>query len=1032
MPEPKLTKLRSEVLNSTYLDEKEHIKRLIASITLSPSQFAQIKRSALELIKKIRNTKVSGTEGFIHEYSLSNEEGVAIMCLAESLLRIPDKKTAQELVEDKLKGKNWKKHIGKSNSLFVNASTWGLLLTGKVISLSESKFSLNKLINKVGEPVILSSLKRAIQMISGEFIMGNTIPTALKNAKKYTKKGYKMSFDILGESSRTEAQADFYYKEYLKAIKILSSEKIKGDLYDQNNLSVKLSALHPKVLLRKKDRLKKELLPRLKEITQLSIDAGITPSFDAEESFRQDIYLEILTDLISDKDFKDYHGIGFVVQGYQKRAFAIIDYVIELAKTLKKKIPVRLVKGAYWDSEIKHAQEFGLKNYPVFTKKEHTDTSYLACAQKMLKNIEFLYPQFATHNAHTIASIIEMAGIQKFEFQKLHGMGGIIHDEVVKKGFKCRVYAPVGDYKDLLAYLMRRLLENGANTSFVNLVSNKQMSNDDIVANPVEKSKRGLEDSSKIPLPSNIYGDERDNSLGYEMGMKSDLEAIEAKLTEHSNKSYVGCSLIDGKEVYAKKSEVIKVLSPANNKICVGEIYKADDNQLKTALDVADRYFDKWANTNVKERAKLVRKFGDLLHENRFELYSLLIREAGKNIDDAISEVREAIDFTYYYSVQAEKLCSAPITMPGYTGESNHLTLNPRGTFLCVSPWNFPLAIFTGQIIAALVTGNTALAKAAENTSLIATYTIKLMHDAGIPVEAIQLLVVGGRKISEVVVSDNRIRGVCFTGSTSTAQNINRTLAARDTAIVPFIAETGGQNAMIVDSSALLEQATDAIIQSAFGSIGQRCSALRVAYIQKEIYKPLVEMLKGAMQDLHIGDTSDLSVDFGAVISQDAKKELQEHVNLFKKQIIDIHHSHKDSSLKKGSYFAPHIIAIDKISDLKKENFGPILHVISYEAKDLDKVIDEINSTGFGLTFGLQTRIEDKIQYVAKHVKAGNFYANRSTIGAVVGTHPFGGENNSGTGFKAGGPHYLLRFMTERTLTINTTAIGGNLELLRD
>lgn len=1029
MPNSVLAKQLDMISSKAFIPEKEHVQNLINAIKLSPTQFAKIKRDALIFTNVIRKTKGSGVESFIKEYGLSNEEGVAIICLAESLLRIPDKKTANELVEDKLKSKNWKKHLGQSNSLFVNASTWGLMLTGSVINLGDSSNVISKLINKFGEPVILASLKKAIMLISNEFIMGANMPAALKTAKDYAKKGYRISFDILGESARTAKQAEFYYDSYIKAIKDIAKQNNEGDLYDQTNLSVKLTALHPKVMLRKEKRVMTELMPRLIEITKLCRDANITISFDAEESYRQDIYLKVLTALISNPEFKEYNGIGFVVQAYQKRAFEIIDYVANLGRSLGKKIPVRLVKGAYWDTEIKHAQEQGLEDYPVFTRKEFTDVSYLACAQRIISNVDVIYPQFATHNAHTIASIREIAARSKFEFQKLQGMGNSLHDKVITDGNKCRIYAPVGRYEDLLAYLMRRLLENGANTSFVNLVSNSEINSDDIVANPVEKSKKFLETPLKISLPSDIYGSERKNSQGMEVGMKSHYDFIAKELEKHSETKYEAISIIDGKQKVEKGTEPKKVAMPADNSIEIGTIHKASEKQLLQALESADAYSQEWIDTKVEDRAHAVSNFGDVLQENRFELYSLLMREAGKNIDDAISEVREAIDFARYYAAQAIRHAK-PIKMPGYTGESNHISLHGRGTFLCISPWNFPLAIFAGQILAALAAGNTVIAKAAENTSLVATFAIKLMHKAGIPVKALQFVIAGGKQISETLIKDNRIKGVCFTGSTDTAQAINRTLAARNTAIAPLIAETGGQNAMIVDSSALLEQAADSIINSAFGSVGQRCSALRVLYVQEEIHDPLVELLIGSMNELKIGNTQDLSVDIGPAISKDAKAELQSHVDGMKDNIIAVHDSAKAKDLKAGSFFVPHILKLNNINELKKENFGPILHVISYKSKDLDKVIDEINSTGFGLTFGVQSRIEEKINYIASRIKAGNIYANRTMIGAQVGTHPFGGENNSGTGFKAGGPHYLLRFMTERTTTINTTAIGGNIELL--
>lgn len=1027
-----LDKHLSEITNFTYINEDELIKDIRKKVNFKNLEKAKINSDAKDYVELIRNTRKSFVENFINEYSLSNEEGVAIICLAESLLRIPDSMTANELIKDKLQDKNWKKHIRSKNNLFTNASSWGLMLTGKVVKLTESGFGLNKLVGKLGEPIILKSLKQAVKMISNEFIMGSELKEALKNSEKYSQKGFSFAFDLLGESSRTNKQAQKYYDDYIKAIDVIS-KTLKSKKKSANpdiNLSVKLSALHPKVLLTKENILIQELSPKLKTLAEKCHKANISLTFDAEESYRQEIYLKIIHKLITDNDLKDFHKIGFVLQAYSKRTIKILDYVVDLAKSLKRKIPVRLVKGAYWDTEIKHSQEHGLEDYPVFTNKNHTDISYLVCAEKLVANSKFIYPQFATHNAHTVASIKAMISSNpcEFEFQKLQGMGNELYDEVVKEGFKCRIYAPVGHYSDLLAYLMRRLLENGANSSFVNLIANDETPIEEIIKDPFEQNNI----RTNISHPLEIYSGTRKSSEGFEVGVTKHLAEIQENMNKFKAKKYNACTILNGENIKGEKNK--DIFSPQDLKQKIGTLSKADDRQLLKCLDTVHEYFPKWENTNVSVRANAVRKFGDLLHKNRYELYSILLNEAGKNIWDAIAEVREAIDFARYYSCEAERLMSEPMEMPGYTGEDNSISLHPRGVFLCISPWNFPLAIFCGQILAALVTGNTVIAKAAENTSLIAHRTIELMIEAGIHKKAISLAVAGGRQISETLLVDNRIKGVCFTGSGGTAMNINRTLAARDTAIAPLIAETGGQNAMIVDSSALLEQTTDSIVQSAFGSIGQRCSALRVAYIQEEIFEPLLDMVTSAMQELKIGDTWDFSNDFGPVIDNYAKAELESHIKWAEKNknasVHAVHNCLNNSTLEKGSFFAPGILRIKSILDLEQENFGAILHVIPFKAKDIDKVINEINSTGFGLTFGVQTRIENKIYEISSKIKAGNIYANRTTIGAQVGTHPFGGENHSGTGFKAGGPHYLLRFLVERTLTINTTAIGGNIDLL--
>ncbi|MCE2992289.1 MAG: bifunctional proline dehydrogenase/L-glutamate gamma-semialdehyde dehydrogenase PutA [Candidatus Jidaibacter sp.] len=1031
MHKPTSQDLLVDISKLSLIEEEPQVKILIENIKVTDHSLMSIQANATRYAKIIRDAKSSAIESFIHEFSLSNEEGVAIMCLAESLLRIPDKETAMALVEDKLKDKDWAEHLGNSESLFVNASSWGLLVTGKLMKLKESNFSINRLLNRIGKPLVLQSIKAAIKIISNEYILGEDLKSALENAKKILASGYKISFDILGESARTIEQAEFYYDEYLKAIGELSKHSDKTcPIYNNHNLSVKLTALHAKVMYRKERILEAELLPKLRHMISLCKAANISLSFDAEEAFRQDIYLKILTTLVLESDFE---GVGFVLQAYQKRTFKIIDYVATLAKQSGKRIPIRLVKGAYWDGEIKFAQEFGLEGYPVFTKKEYTDVSYLACAQKILSYQTLFYPQFATHNAHTVAAIIELAKGAEFEFQRLQGMGAALHNKLIEEGYKSRIYAPVGKYEDLLAYLMRRLLENGANSSFVNLVSDKSKSIAELVQNPIEKSVVSLKRTSNIPLPNLIYGSLRNNSTGYDLGYKAQYKNFSTQLTLLKEAQYEAYSIVNGKKHTG--DDFREVYNPANANEVIGKIYYADKASLATALQTTEHGFIAWSAVNVYKRAEVIRKVAKLLQDHKFEIYSLLIREAGKTIDDAISELREAMDFAEYYATMAERACGQPLALPGYTGESNTLSWHPKGVFVCISPWNFPLAIFLGQILAALATGNSVLAKPADNTSLIATFAAKLIHKAGVPHDAFQLLVARSKDISEQILTSAKVKGVCFTGSSSVALNINRTLAHREAPIASIIAETGGQNAMIVDSSALLEQAADAIINSAFGSIGQRCSALRVLYVQEEVADKLENLLIGCMNQLKIGNTYNLECDIGPVISNAARKELETHIKVITKKkgcsLIAVHHQTKDASLKNGNFFMPHIISIRGISDLMQENFGPVLHIIRYKAKELNGVIAEINATGYGLTFGLQTRIEERIQQVASKVHAGNFYANRTIIGAMVGTQPFGGENNSGTGFKAGGPYYLFKFMNERVVTINTTAIGGNLDLLK-
>lgn len=1033
MRSKQLDNIKTEISHYEFADEAQTVEKLLSYISLSEDQLSEVHREAIGLVEEIRRSKRSYIDDFISEFSLSNEEGVAIMCLAEGLLRIPDRKTAMALVDDKLADKEWGKHFNKDRNLLVNFSSFGLLLTGSLINVAKSNI-LGKALGKISKPVILKSVRRAIQIISNKYILGDSLNAALKDSDKYTDKGYVFSIDLLGESSRSEAQASQYYQEYIRALD--SMRNFVGatrNMHDNHNLSLKLSALHPKVLLRKEDALKSILLPRIKHIVNLCKELNIAISFDAEEAYRQDIYLEIISELLRDPEFAGFDGIGVVVQAYSKRTFYIIDFVAELAKCLQKKVPIRLVKGAYWDSEIKFAQEYGLKGYPVFTKKEYTDVSYIACAQKIFSYGEVFYPQFATHNALSVASILELSGSRTdFEFQRLQGMGEELHDIILKRGLKSRIYAPVGKYEDLLAYLMRRLLENGANSSFINRVYDNDYPISELVANPIIRSQQSLI-KAHIELPSQIYGSLRENSVGSDLGYHSDFAEIKRCLEKRFGKTFEVRSIVDHK--LRKEAKRRDSYMPADLSHKISEIHYLGDSDIAKALENACAFKEKWASSLVAERAGILRLFAQSLHDNRYDFYAILLREGGKNIDDAISEVREAIDFALYYASKAEELMGEGLKLPGYTGENNTMHYNARGVFVCISPWNFPLAIFCGQILAALATGNVVLAKPADLTPTVAMMAVELMHQAGIPKAALQLLIAKGSDISKVLLTQNEISGVCLTGSTEVAHSINRTLAARSAPIASFIAETGGQNAMIVDSSALLEQATDSIINSAFGSSGQRCSALRVAYIQEDIYDKLVELTIGAMNELVIGDTWDLSNDLGPVISNESKSELMDHVKCIVKKKgcnkVATHKQIKDSELAKGSFCVPHIFEISHISDLEKENFGPMLHLRKFKADGFESVIAEINSTGYGLTFGLQTRIEERIDQVASLAAAGNFYANRTMIGAQVGTHPFGGEGNSGTGFKAGGPNYLLRFVHERVKTVNKAAIGGNLELLR-
>jgi RHH-type proline utilization regulon transcriptional repressor/proline dehydrogenase/delta 1-pyrroline-5-carboxylate dehydrogenase len=1008
-------------------DEFVLVKEMLPLFKFSKAEERLILRKTEDFIEKIRNHKGFSVEQFIHRFSLTSDEGVAVMCLAEALLRVPDNKIARDLAIDKLSDKSWGSYIFKRSSSFKEIFTsLGLYLSGKFSDLIKKDNILVNLVDRLGKPIFIKALKSAILHLSKEFVFASDIDSALEKAVLTPE--YNFSFDLLGESSRTIKQADYYYDQYNIAI-----DKIADKFPDQNcelsqrpNLSVKLTALYPRFELTKFEDLKTILFPKILSLVEKIRDNNMTVTFDAEESFRLDAYILFLTELIEHESLKDWNGIGLVVQAYQTRSYDLVKYIIDLAKKTKKNIPIRLVKGAYWDSEIRHAQVLGMEFYPVFTKKEHTDSSYISCARLILENQEYIFPQFATHNALTAATIIELAGNKDFEFQKLYGMGNALHSELLKEK-NVRVYAPVGKSNDLLAYLMRRMLENAANSSFVSKVTDRNTSLLELSYDLHDKVINSL-GKGVIALPADIYPG-RKNAMGYDLGHKENYDYISEKVASFFSNSYKVGSIIDGKEIINPKHSV-DGFCPAKSAEKFSSVSHSVESEIKSAIDSASNEFRQWTDLDVAIRAEILNKIANSFEDNKFELYALLIKEAGKTIHDAINEVVEAIDFCRYYALSAKNLMRER-ELPGPTGEKNTLTMHGRGVFLCISPWNFPLAIFTGQVVAALVTGNSVIAKPADQTSAIANFAIKLMHKAGVPKSALHLVLTSGSNVGRYIVPDERISGVAFTGSTSTAKIINKTLAERNSGIVSLIAETGGQNAMIVDSSALLEQVTDDVLISAFYSAGQRCSALRILYIQEEIYDDLFSMIKEGVELLKISDTADFSSDIGPVIDKASFDHLTSHINDMREKGFRIsEHPHKDSK-KDGYYFYPYIIEIDSINDVPDEKFGPILHVIKYKSTKLDDIIAEINNYGFGLTFGIHTRIEEKIEYIRSKIKAGNIYANRSIVGAKVESQPFGGENKSGTGFKAGGPNYLLRFMLERTTSVNLTAIGGNIDLLK-
>jgi len=1037
-----------------HIDENIIVNELINKAELSEEEFYFTSTKARSLVENIRASKlkIRGLDAFLLKFGLSTDEGIALMCMAEALLRIPDNETRDILIRDKIGSASWKKHIGTSDSVFVNATTWALMLTGNIVS--KDKLSSNKLLSGIkkiaevsGEPFIRMATVKAMKILGKQFVLGENINGALKRAKKWEDEGYLYSYDMLGEAAKTDADALKYFNAYKNAILRLKDEVKSKEVKLNPGISIKLSALEPRYEFAKEKRVYTNLFNRTLELALLAKEYNIGLTIDAEESERLDISLDIFYKIFIHNDFKDWNGLGLAVQAYQKRAYNVIEYLIELSKKYNKQIMMRLVKGAYWDREIKFAQMNGFSDYPVFTRKSNTDVSYIACARKLLENNKYIYPQFATHNAFTVGCVLSFSKYYKvtdFEFQRLHGMGEQLYHAVFSdkleqdlvKDLKCRIYAPVGVHKDLLSYLVRRLLENGANTSFVNRLIDAKQPIDEIIENPIEHSKKFQDKKhGKIPLPKDIFQNSsvpRNNSHGMDLSNILERENLfnNIKSKNLENKLWKAYSVINAD--YVKSSNKVDVKCSNDHNTIIGESYFINENDIKLAVDAVSNYQDTWANEPVENRAKILTKFADLLEENLDIFITLAVKEAGKSVINSVGEVREAADFCRYYAKQAIKLFK-PEHLKGYTGEFDELTVHPKGVMTCISPWNFPLAIFVGQIVAALVTGNTVIAKPAEQTSLIAYFAIKLLFKAGLPKSALSLVLGDGERIGKYIISDPRVHGVVFTGSSEVAKIINRQLAKKESAIGTLIAETGGLNAMIVDSSALPEQVVTDVVYSAFDSAGQRCSALRILYLQDDVADGIIDMLKGAMSTLVVGKSADLSSDCGPVIDKTALDILKSHEqNMYNHPYVKLIYKvnvNKDLETK-GNYFGPCAFELKSSDILTKEVFGPILHIVRYKEHELDKVIENINKTGYGLTFGVHSRIDERIVYIRERVKAGNCYANRNTIGAVVGLQPFGGEGLSGTGPKAGGPHYLTRFITERTLSYDITAQGGNASLL--
>lgn len=1016
-------------------DDDRFIRQFAARLTFNPTQDTAIDSRASGMIKAIRNTSgsVGGVEDFLREYGLSTREGLALMVLAEALLRVPDALTQDKLIEDKLKEGGWSEHEAHGDSWFVSASAWALGLSARVIRPGETPEGVVRgLVKRLGLPTVRSATKQAMRFLGHHFVLGETMKDALARAAKSEDKGYRHSFDMLGEGARTAEDAKRYFKSYADAIESIGTWMNKNakskELPDRMGISVKLSALHPRYVATHRDRVMAELVPDLLKLAQMAKAYQLNFTVDAEEADRLELSLDVIAAVFSDPSLAGWDGFGLAIQAYQKRATHVIDYIDQLCMTYGRRMMVRLVKGAYWDTEIKRAQERGLDDYPVWTRKQATDLSYLACASQLLQKRARIFSQFATHNALTVSTILELAGNDRtgFEFQRLHGMGEALYNYLLDSNDRvaCRIYAPVGGYRDLLAYLVRRLLENGANSSFVAVAGDKNIPVEALLERPAIRLglAEGLSARHKqIPLPLDIYG-KRKNSAGFEFGHRESLEKLMTRLRLGATEVRA-VPLVPGLDSQAAETAVI---SPADSARKVGTVRNATAADVDKAFVAASKGFRTWSRTPVEARAACLDRMADLLEENRDRLLALLAAEAGKTLDDGIAEIREAVDFCRYYADEARRMFGEATQMPGPTGEDNRYLWRGRGVFSCISPWNFPLAIFLGQISAALVAGNAVIAKPAPQTPLIAHEAVLLFHRAGVPADVL-LCLPGGGDVGAAIAAHPALAGVAFTGSSQTARAINRALAAKDGPIVPLIAETGGLNAMIVDATALSEQVADDVVMSAFRSAGQRCSALRILFLQEDIADGMLAMIEGAARELQLGDPAAETTDVGPIIDGKQQAMLEAH-------IADMRRTQKvryaGASPAGGSFFAPHIVELDAPAALTREVFGPVLHVVRWKAKQLDKAIADVAATGYGLTLGVHSRIEATIRNVIDALDVGNVYVNRNTIGAVVGTQPFGGSGLSGTGFKAGGPAYLLRFALEQVVSVNTAAAGGNASLI--
>jgi RHH-type proline utilization regulon transcriptional repressor/proline dehydrogenase/delta 1-pyrroline-5-carboxylate dehydrogenase len=999
------TDIQQKIDAAMYGDEMRAVAERAQAAALSEADRARISASAAELVRQIRNSSEPGLmEVFLAEYGLSTDEGIALMCLAEALLRVPDAETIDALIEDKIAPSDWGKHLGHSASSLVNASTWALMLTGRVLDDEKPGITrhLRSAVKRLGEPVIRTAVARAMREMGRQFVLGEDITKAMKRAAGMQAKGFTYSYDMLGEAACTDADARAYHLAYSRAISAIADHCTHDSVAQNPGISVKLSALHPRYEVAQSARVMAELVPRVRALALLAKSAGMGFNIDAEEADRLSLSLDVIAAVLSEPALAGWDGFGVVVQAYGQRAALVIDHLHALATTLDRKIMVRLVKGAYWDAEIKRAQVEGMDGFPVFTAKQHTDISYISNARKLLSMTDRIYPQFATHNAHTMAAVLDLAKTMEkpaatFEFQRLHGMGETLHTLVLNaQDTRCRIYAPVGAHEDLLAYLVRRLLENGANSSFVNQIVDEDVSPETVAACPFDAIGAGVH----LPKGPDIFQPARVNSKGWDLTHNPTLADLDTARTVFQSVTFNGHPIIAN--TADETSAAHPVINPARDGDIVGQVQPAGPATISAALGAASPWI-----ANAATRAKALNAAADAYVSNAPELFAILAREAGKSMPDVVAELREAVDFLRYYATQASddsKAC---------------------GIWTCISPWNFPLAIFTGQIAAALAAGNAVLAKPAEQTPLIATRAVEILHAAGVPVTALQLLP-GGGQVGAALTSDERVNGVAFTGSTATALKIRTAMAANCAPGTPLIAETGGLNAMIVDSTALPEHAVRDIVNGAFRSAGQRCSALRCLYVQEDIAEPLLKMLRGAMDELAVGDPWNLKTDLGPVIDATAHKAIADYIAAAQAEGRIIHQITAPTS--DGHFIAPTAIRVDSITDMTREIFGPVLHVATFRAEELDTVVDTINATGYGLTFGLHTRIDDRVQTIVERVEAGNIYVNRDQIGAVVGSQPFGGEGLSGTGPKAGGPHYLPRFTATPAAT-STQNWEGNADM---